>query len=99
MYTHVRRSQKSSPDIPVGESVFDVVAGGVDEDPSLVPPSTLQAHVLIHRTQTLQLAVADGQNWWDTRGPVKTPHLLPKSGAYKPTKAVKERPTAHNGIV
>lgn len=48
-------------DLPIGEGVFDVVGGGVDEHSSVLPTGALQAHVLIHSTQAVQLAVADGQ--------------------------------------
>ena len=44
------------------EGVFDVVAGGVDEDARVIPAGTLHTHVLMHCTQTLQLAVADSQS-------------------------------------
>ena len=46
-------------DIPVGEGVLDVVAGGVDEDATLVPGPRLDADVLMDRAQVLQLTVAD----------------------------------------
>lgn len=45
--------------IPGGEGVFDVVGGGVDEDSTLVPGSTLHPDVLMNVAQTFQLAVAD----------------------------------------
>ena len=44
---------------PVGEGVFDVVAGGVDEDAALVPRAALHSDVLVDRAQVLQLPVAD----------------------------------------
>ena len=34
--------------IPVVEGVFDVVAGGVEKDPRVIPASTLETHVLMH---------------------------------------------------
>ena len=46
-------------DVPIGEGVLDVVAGGVDEDAALVPGSRLDADVLVDRAQVLQLTVAD----------------------------------------
>ena len=49
--------------LPIGESVFDVVAGGVDEHSAILPASTLQTHVLIDSAQALQLPVAYGQRW------------------------------------
>ena len=49
--------------LPVVEGVFDVVAGGVDEDSMFIPTSTLQAHVLIHSTHTLQLPVTHTQHY------------------------------------
>ena len=49
--------------LPVGKSVFDVVAGGVDEHPTVLPAGTLQTHVLINSAEALQLPVADGQSW------------------------------------
>lgn len=45
--------------IPRGQGVFNVVGGGVDEDSTLVPGSTLHSDVLVNVAQTLQLAVAD----------------------------------------
>lgn len=45
--------------IPRGQGVFNVVGGGVDEDSTLVPGSTLHSDVLVDVAQTLQLAVAD----------------------------------------
>ena len=48
--------------LPVVEGIFDVVAGGVDEDARVIPAGTLHTHVLMHCTQTLQLAVADSQS-------------------------------------
>lgn len=45
--------------IPRGEGVFDVVGGGVDEDSTLVPGSTLHSDVLMNVAQTLKLTVAD----------------------------------------
>ena len=44
------------------EGIFDVVASGVDEDARVIPAGTLHTHVLMHCTQTLQLAVADSQS-------------------------------------
>ena len=49
--------------LPIGEGIFDVVAGGVYEHSSLVPACTLQPHVLIHTTQTLKLPVANGKSY------------------------------------
>ena len=48
--------------LPVVEGIFDVVAGGVDEDARVIPAGTLHTHVLMHCTQTLQLAVAYSQS-------------------------------------
>lgn len=45
--------------IPRGQGVFNVVGGGVDEDSTLIPGSTLHSDVLVNVAQTLQLAVAD----------------------------------------
>lgn len=45
--------------LPRGQGVFNVVGGGVDEDSTLVPGSTLHSDVLVNVAQTLQLAVAD----------------------------------------
>ena len=47
--------------LPIGKSIFDVVAGGVDKDSTVLPAGTLQTHVLINSTQALQLSVADSQ--------------------------------------
>ena len=46
-------------DLPVGEGVLDVVAGGVDEDAALIPGPGLDTDILMDRAQVLQLAVAD----------------------------------------
>ena len=69
MDTHTQREEKgrqptaqgktSVVDVPVGEGILDVVAGGVDEDAALVPGSRLDADVLVDRAQVLQLTVAD----------------------------------------
>ncbi len=48
--------------LPISESVFDVVAGGVDKHATLVPCSTLHTDVLMDCTQVLQLTVADGDH-------------------------------------
>ncbi len=49
--------------IPRGEGVFNVVGGGVDEDSTLIPSSTLHPDVLMNVAQTLQLTVADHDGW------------------------------------
>jgi len=49
--------------LPIGESIFDVVACGINEHSAILPASTLQTHVLIDRAQALQLPVANGQCW------------------------------------
>ena len=53
------QGKTSAVDVPVGEGVLDVVAGGVDEDATLVPGPRLDADVLVDRAQVLQLTVAD----------------------------------------
>lgn len=61
-------SQRSSP---VAEGIFDVVAGGVDEHTMLVPTCTLEAHVLVHCTHTLQLTVAHTQSYKERDSKIK----------------------------
>ena len=46
--------------LPIDECVFDVVAGGVDEDATLIPGATLDSHVLVDSAQVLQFTVAYG---------------------------------------
>lgn len=50
---------KCQQHIPRGEGVFDVVGGGVDEDSTLVPGTTLHSDVFMNVAKTLQLTVAD----------------------------------------
>ena len=52
-------TKTSVADLPVGEGVLDVVAGGVDEDAALIPGPGLDTDILMDRAQVLQLAVAD----------------------------------------
>ena len=40
-----------------------MVAGGIEQDPRIVPAGALDTHVLVYRTQTLELTVAYGQGW------------------------------------
>ena len=49
------------------QGVFDMVTSGVQEDPRVIPTSTLHTHILMYCTQTMQLAVADGQSWRETK--------------------------------
>ena len=63
-YHHYHHSLLTSSEcgcggVPGGEGVFDVVGGGVDEHPALVPGAALHADVLVDVAQALQLAVAD----------------------------------------
>lgn len=48
-----------APDSPRGDGILDVVAGGIDKYPTLVPCPTLDADVLVNVTQSLQFAVTD----------------------------------------
>jgi len=52
-------SQANLSNLPIGESVFDVVRGGVDEHPRLLPSSRLDPDVLVDGGQRLELTVAD----------------------------------------
>ena len=54
--------------VPGGEGVFDVVGGGVDEHPTLVPGPALHPDVLVDVAQALQLAVADHDGCAGDRG-------------------------------
>ena len=49
--------------IPIDKSVFDVVAGGVDEDTTLIPGAALHTDVLMDGAQVLQLAVTHSNSW------------------------------------
>ena len=40
-----------------------MIASSVDEHTLFIPTCTLQSHVLIHSTHTLQLPVTDAQNY------------------------------------
>ena len=48
--------------LPIGESIFDMIGSSVEEDPTLVPGSRLDANVLVDSAEVLKFTVADGDH-------------------------------------
>lgn len=46
---------------PVSDGIFDMVAGGVDEQTAFIPSAGFDSSALVQAAQNVQLLVADGK--------------------------------------
>jgi len=64
------------PDSPCGDSIFDVIAGGIDENTAFIPGTALDTDVFMDITQRLQLSVADHDGWKVKRSKAREPSTV-----------------------